>query len=40
VDAEGFAGGYVRALMDIDQLMVAIQPDNEGILFGLGKVPV
>ena len=41
LDAEGFAGACVPALMDDGQRMVAIlNPDNEAILFGFGKAPV
>ncbi len=41
LSAEGFAGACVPALMDDGQRMVAIlNPPNEVILFGFGKVPV
>ncbi len=41
LSAEGFAGACVPALMNDGQRMVAIlNPDNEVILFGFGKILV
>jgi len=41
LDADGFVGVCVPALTDGGQRMVAIlNPANEIILFGYGKVPV